>query len=119
LPYLYSVTDHLAALNRAETVPHDVAVPGHGPILSHVSAGVQANRALVEQVASIVIELCAEPRMPEDLLADLLVRLGGAPPDAASYYLLHPTIFAYLSHLERIGAVAHHIDRGRSLWSST
>jgi len=117
LPYLYSVTDHLASLSRAEAVVHSVAMPGHGPILEHVSLGIEPNRALVEDVASIVVELCLEPRMPEDLLADVLARLGGDPVDAASYYLLHPTIFAYLSHLERSGFLVHHIERGRSLWS--
>jgi glyoxylase-like metal-dependent hydrolase (beta-lactamase superfamily II) len=117
IPYLYSVTDHLASLDRADTVPHMVAVPGHGPILDHVSEATSANRDLVERVATCIVELCRTPRTPEDLLADVLIRFGANPIDAAGYYLLHPTIFAYLSHLERTGAVRHEIDRGRSLWT--
>lgn len=119
LPYLYSVTDHLTSLAHAETIPHTVAVPGHGPILDHVSDSTVPNREVVERVASLVVDLCTEPSMPEDLLAEVLLQLGGEPVDAASYYLLHPTIFAYLSHLERVGAVRHEIDRGRSLWIRT
>ena len=33
IPYLFSLTEHLAALERARGTPHRVAVAGHGPIL--------------------------------------------------------------------------------------
>jgi glyoxylase-like metal-dependent hydrolase (beta-lactamase superfamily II) len=116
MPYLYSVTDHLASLERASGVAHGLCVPGHGPALEHVSIGVAPNLESVERVAAIVVELCGEPHMPEELLALVLERIGGAPEDPAAYYLLHPTIFAYLSHLERLGELRHEIAGGRSLW---
>jgi hypothetical protein len=37
--------------------------------------------------------------------------------DASSFYLLQPTAFAFLSHLQRVGQVEHQIEEGRSLWS--
>jgi hypothetical protein len=117
MPYLYSVTSHVASLERALAVPHSVAVPGHGPLLRTVADGVEPSRALVERVASIVLDLCGEPRMPEDLLALVLEQLGGEPRDPAAYYLLHPTIFAYLSYLEGLGQVRHEIANYRSLWT--
>jgi glyoxylase-like metal-dependent hydrolase (beta-lactamase superfamily II) len=116
MPYLYSVRDHLPSLDRAESVVHTVAVPGHGPVLEHVSRGVGPNRDLVLRVAEMVADLCAEPRSPEDLLALVLERLDADPVDAPAYYLLHPTIFAYLSYLEANGVLEHQIERGRSLW---
>jgi glyoxylase-like metal-dependent hydrolase (beta-lactamase superfamily II) len=116
MPYLYSVRDHLPSLDRAERVSHQIAVPGHGPTLEHVSAGVGPNRQLVLQVAEMVTEICAEPLMPEDILAEVLNRLGADPTDAPAYYLLHPTIFAYLTYLESIEVLEHHVERGRSLW---
>jgi glyoxylase-like metal-dependent hydrolase (beta-lactamase superfamily II) len=116
IPYLYSVTDHMTALDRAERVIHHVCVPGHGPRLDHVGELVEHNRVLVEQVADMILELCAQARMPEDILADVLQRMDADPADPASYYLLHPTIFAYLSFLEGVGLVRHTIERGRSLW---
>jgi len=119
MPYLYSVRDHLPSLDRAEQVAHRVAVPGHGPVLDHVSVGVESNRQLVLQVAEMVTGFCREPRSPEDVLALVLEQLGADPVDAPAYYLLHPTIFAYLSYLESVGAVEHLIERGRSLWRST
>ncbi len=116
MPYLYSVRDHLPSLDRAEAVAHHVAVPGHGPTLEHVSVGAVPNRQLVMLVAEMIVEMCAEPLSPEDVLALVLQRLGADPSDAPAYYLLHPTVFAYLSYLEGEGALDHHIERGRSLW---
>jgi len=116
MPYLYSVRDHLPSLERAEAVAHQVVVPGHGPTLEHVSAGVEPNRALVMRVAEMIENLCAEPRSPEEVLASVLEQLGADPVDAPGYYLLHPTVFAYLTYLEAQGALNHQIERGRSLW---
>lgn len=116
MPYLYSVRDHLPSLDRAEAVTHQVAVPGHGPTLEHVSQGVEPNRALVLRVAEMIVELCAESRSPEDVLELVLEQLGADPSDAPAYYLLHPTVFAFLTHLEAQGVLEHQISRGRSLW---
>ena len=116
MPYLYSVRDHLPSLERARATPHQLAVPGHGPSLENVAIGVEPNEALVRRIADSVADLCEEPRTPDEILADLLGQLGADPPDAPAFYLLHPTIYAYLSYLEEIGAVRHWIERGRSLW---
>lgn len=118
MPYLYSVRDHLASLEHAATIPHRVAVPGHGPLLEPIDAAVEQNLALVRRIADMVVEICAEPRMPEEVLAELLTRLDAAPPDPAAFYLLHPTAFAFLTHLEAEGRVTHAIERGRSLWTA-
>ena len=116
MPYLYSVRDHIQSLARAREVAHAVAVPGHGPVLEHVTQGVEPNAALVERVAALVLELCAQPTTPEELLAGMLARLGADPADPAAYYLLHPTAFAYLTYLEELGLVRHEIRVGRSWW---
>ena len=52
-----------------------------------------------------------------DILASVAERLGAAIVDAPGYYLVQPTIGAFLSHLERIGEVRHEIERLRSVWS--
>lgn len=116
MPYLYSLTDHLVALGTAMTTPHAVVVPGHGPILSHVSKAVESNRQVIDRVTEMVFEACREPLMPEDILAIVLEHLESDASDAPGYFLLHPTIFAFLSHLEGVGRLSHSIERGRSLW---
>ena len=116
MPYLFSVRDHLKALDRAQETPHATAVPGHGPMLEHVGGLVDQNRALVLEVADRITRICREPLMAEEILARLLDELEADPQDAAAYYLLHPTIFAFLTYLEERGDVSHEIIRGRSLW---
>lgn len=117
MPYLYSVRDHLKSLDRAEQTPHTYAVPGHGPILDDIGPLVRRNRDLILSVADRIVSICAEPLMAEEILARLLRELDADPQDAAAYYLLHPTVFAYLTYLEELGRVSHEISDGRALWA--
>ena len=116
IPYLYSVTWHLAALDRAEATPHNVAVPGHGAITENLSLMIGENRALVLRVADAIVEELAEPQTAEGLMTRVLDRFDAPIIDAPGFYLLQPTIFAFLSHLQRVGAVSHEIDARRSIW---
>ena len=118
MPYLFSVRDHLKSLDRAAQIEHAWAVPGHGPVLQDVSALVQQNKELVLEVADRIVAICVEPLMPEEILARLLGDLGADPSDPAAYYLLHPTVFAYLTYLEEQERVSHEISAGRSLWQA-
>jgi hypothetical protein len=36
--------------------------------------------------------------------------------DDPTYYLLRPTVAAYLTHLTRIGEVSHEVSSNRSRW---
>jgi glyoxylase-like metal-dependent hydrolase (beta-lactamase superfamily II) len=118
IPYLFSLTDHLAALERARTVPHRVAVPGHGAVLKQgeLDSLIDTNIALATRVADAVLEHTKESRTAEAILRKLLVRFGAPVTDAPSFYLLQPTVFAYLGHLHREGRIAHEVQDGRSLW---
>jgi glyoxylase-like metal-dependent hydrolase (beta-lactamase superfamily II) len=121
IPYLFSLTEHLAALERARGTPHRLAVAGHGPILEagQLEAAVELNRALAERVAEAILDLTATPRSAETILEGLLRRFDAPVADAPSFYLLQPTVFAFLSHLHRTGEIGHEIRDGRSLWTRT
>jgi glyoxylase-like metal-dependent hydrolase (beta-lactamase superfamily II) len=118
IPYLFSLTDHLEALERVRRVLHQMAVPGHGSVLEQgeLNALIDANTALATQVADAMLELTAQPRTAEALLREVLVQFGAPVADAPSFYLLQPTVFAYLSHLQREGLMAHIVRDGHSLW---
>lgn len=116
MPYLYSLTDHLVSLDRALDVEHDHVVPGHGPESDHVSTAVEQNRNVALRVIEMVVDACREPRTPGDILRCVLEGIGAEVSDAPSYYLLHPTMFAVLSHLERTGELHHTVERGQSFW---
>lgn len=116
IPYLHSVTNHLAALDTAEVTPHKVAVPGHGEIGVDLNRLVKINRDLILEIGGRVVELCSEWTTAEELLTALLRQYEAAVQDAPSFYLLQPTAFAYLSHLQRTGRIEHDVRDGRSLW---
>ncbi len=116
IPYLCSVTDHLGALDTAEAVACQVAVPGHGEQVESLAGLVRANRALVLEVMERVSFLAREPVTAEGILTDLLNYYAAAVTDAPSFYLLQPTVYAFLSHLHRQGRLTHEVRHGQSLW---
>jgi glyoxylase-like metal-dependent hydrolase (beta-lactamase superfamily II) len=121
IPYLFSLTDHFAALDLARAVEHRVAVPGHGPVLDRegLASLIDINRDLAQHVIEVMLDLAAMPRTAESMLEGVLRWFGAPVKDAPSFYLLQPTVFAFLSHLHREGLIAHEVVAGRSLWSRT
>lgn len=86
IPYLFSLTEHLAALERAQVIPHRVAVSGHGPILQAGQLGslIDLNAALAHRVADAIVDLASTPLSAEEILAGALRRFGapcGPVPD--------------------------------------
>jgi glyoxylase-like metal-dependent hydrolase (beta-lactamase superfamily II) len=119
IPYLFSLTEHLAALERARGTPHRVAVAGHGPILDQgqLGAAIDLNKALAWRVAEAVLDLTAVPRTAEAILEGILRQFDAPVVDAPSFYLLQPTVFAFLSHLHRSGEIRHEVHEGQSIWT--
>jgi glyoxylase-like metal-dependent hydrolase (beta-lactamase superfamily II) len=118
IPYLFSVTDHLAALDTAERISCRTAMPGHGPRVESLGALCEQNRSLVLEVAERVVEFAAEPTTAEAILTRLLAAYGANVTDAPAFYLLHPTAYAFLTHLERQGRVRHQVKDRESLWTA-
>jgi glyoxylase-like metal-dependent hydrolase (beta-lactamase superfamily II) len=118
IPYLFSLTDHLAALERARLTPHRIAVPGHGPLLDQeaFAAAIDLNRALADRVCAVILDLTATPMSADAILHGILERFDAPVADAPSYYLLQPTVFAFLSHLHREQQITHEVSERRSLW---
>ena len=118
IPYLFGLTDHFAALERAREVRCDRVVPGHGPLLEGIGDAVDLNRARIDAVLEKTVELAREPATAEMILTGLLRAFGSPAADAPGFYLLQPTAFAFLAHLHRQGAVTHAVENGQSLWTA-
>jgi glyoxylase-like metal-dependent hydrolase (beta-lactamase superfamily II) len=118
IPYLYSVSDHLRALDHARSVPCRAAVPGHGAVVDDLSALIDLNQSLVEQAAARVLAFAREPVDAGQILADLLRHFGADVTDDPAFYLLQPTASALATHLQRQGRLRHDIRGGRSLWQA-
>ncbi len=118
IPYLFSVTDHLRALDMAEVVECRWAVPGHGAIVESLDDLIGLNRSLIHAVADCVVELCAAETTADVVVTGLLRRFEAPVSDAPGFYLLQPTVFAFLSYLARTGRIEHQIRDRQSLWRS-
>ena len=118
IPYLFGVKNHLAALERCVDVPANCVVPGHGPLLDSIVETRDLNLALMHDVVEQVIEICAEPSTGGEVLARLLGHYDATPQDAPAYFLLHPTVFAFLGYLQDEGRLRHDITNGESRWQT-
>jgi glyoxylase-like metal-dependent hydrolase (beta-lactamase superfamily II) len=116
IPYLYSVTDHLQALQRCAEVSPNCVVPGHGPLLDDIRELRDRNLAVVTETEELIVAFCGEPRTSGEIMKHVLDGRGAIVADSAGYYLLQPTINAYLSHLTRTRELINEISDNRSVW---
>jgi glyoxylase-like metal-dependent hydrolase (beta-lactamase superfamily II) len=117
IPYLYGLTDHLDALAYAATIACERVVPGHGPTAYSIGELVESNRAAIETVISALLDGLDSPKSADEICTQLFRRLNVPVDDEQAYFLLRPTINAYLTHLQRAGSVKVETrDRG-VIWS--
>jgi glyoxylase-like metal-dependent hydrolase (beta-lactamase superfamily II) len=116
IPYLYSVTDHLKALDACADVPARHVVPGHGQMLDDISNLRDRNRAIVTETAEVIVDFCNLPRTSGEIMKYVLDARGANVVDSPGYYLLQPTINAYLTHLIRTGELSHEVAANSSTW---
>ncbi len=116
IPYLCSVTDHSASLDRAATVQFDMAMPGHGPAVASLVNLIALNRRLVERLVATTLEALQQPLTIDALMVKILAAFDVDPINAAAYYLIQPTVYATLSHLETLGSIENIVANRQSTW---
>ncbi len=119
IPYLHSVSAHLKALDTAASIDCTTAIPGHGPVVHDLTPLIEVNKGLVNEVIEVILECAKEPVDATSVLTTVLRYFEAPVHDASSFYLLHPTIYAFLSHTERNGLMRHEVNDARSLWTTT
>lgn len=116
IPYLFGLTDHLTSLGIAASVPASAVVPGHGPHLESIEPLVAINRQAIERTLDNIRSVLARPVTSDEVCAAVFTALDVPVTDAQSYFLLKPTVSAYLAHLDRIGEAQLEIVDKRALW---
>ena len=91
-------------------------MPGHGPVGSDTTDLLALNRFLVLQVAERIQEFAAVPSSANDLMARVLESYQAPVADHPAYFLLHPTIFAFLSYLHGQGKLESAVEGYQTLW---
>jgi len=117
IPYVFNLTDHQASLDSLAGLTFDTAIPGHGASMTDVAEWLSANQMAIDRVCEAILDATGSPGQQADVMATVAGRLGAAILDAPSFYLVQPTIGAFLSHLERLGEIQHEIVEMRSLWT--
>lgn len=116
IPYLYGLTEHLEALETTANIECDHVAPGHGSILEAIDDLVQQNRDAIDNVIVNIVEIIDRPMMADEICRDLFRQMKVSTPDAQAYYLLRPTVQAYLAHLERIGKLRLEMQDASVVW---
>ncbi len=116
LPYLFGLTTHLESLDRARGLQCSVVVPGHGPVLESIEPIAGENLAVIERAMGAIEDIVRQPKSSDEVCAELFQRMEVPVSDAQGYYLLRPTVLAYLSHLERLGMTELLIERKAAVW---
>ncbi len=116
LPYLYGLTAHLETLERSLAIPCSKVVPGHGPAEESLEPLVTLNRSVIDQACQAIVESLREPANSDAVCASLFRALDVPVNKAQGYYLLRPTVMAYLSHLQRSGAISYEVREEQMLW---
>ena len=119
IPYLYGLTDHLASLAEASAIQAVRVVPGHGEAPESIGELASLNLAAIDRTMEVLLELLSEPLSGDALAAATFARLVVPVTDAQGYFLLRPTISAYLAHLERLGAVRFEVIGTNAIWRRT
>ncbi|MCO5227423.1 MAG: MBL fold metallo-hydrolase [Thermomicrobiales bacterium] len=117
IPYLYGLTEHLAAMETARGVSAVKVVPGHGPILDDINPLVDRNLSAINAVIESLLAIIDRPLLADDVCQRLFQRMNVSIPDAQAYYLLRPTVQAYLAHLERQGAIHLIVEDASVKWN--
>jgi glyoxylase-like metal-dependent hydrolase (beta-lactamase superfamily II) len=119
IPYLYGLTEHLDALEYALTVECTAVVPGHGPIEASMAGPVEHNRAVIERTITALLNVLETPKTADAACQDLFKALDVPVVDEGGYFLLRPTVSAYLSHLHRVGDIVTEVNDKTVVWRRT
>lgn len=116
IPYLFDLDRHLASIEAAGRLECGHVVPGHGPVERDLHRLQRLNVGIAEETTDVILGKLDEP-LSLDALSESVFEAMEVPIHGhLSYYLLRPTIAAYLTSLESRGSVEHVIVGKQSRW---
>ena len=113
--YLYDPEAYLETLERVKGMEAELFVPSHAAPTENIVPLAQMNIDKVHEIAGVVMEICAEPRMFEEILRELFARFG-LTMTFQQYALIGSTLRSYLAWLRDRGELDVEIADARLLW---
>lgn len=117
ISYAYSITKRLESLERLRHYSCAYYVLGHGLPEHDITDLIERNTAQVMDVLNFIKNyLMQAPAEINEILEAVCQRYGIEIRNIREYYLVYPTLHAYLSHLHNSGQITYQITDHRLLW---
>lgn len=110
--FLYDVAAQLATLDALASVEADWFVPSHAAPTRDIRPLVEYNKGKIAEIAAFLVETCASPATPEELLVRLSVRFG-IEINHTQYVLMGSTLRSYLAWLAGTKELVSRLEGGR------
>ncbi len=115
LGYLWDPGVYIETLERVKGMEAKLFVPSHAAPAEDIAPLAQFNIDKVNEAAERILDLCAEPKPFEQLLAELF-RAYGMAMSVQQYALIGSTLRSYLSWLHDEGRVEMFVEGEMLLW---
>lgn len=115
--YVYDVEQYLRTLDVVEGLSAPLFVPAHAPACTDMGELARVNRAAVQEIAGVILELCREGLDFERLLKALFDRFA-LTLSFEQYVLVGSTVRSYLSWLKDSGRVRGEIAGNMLIWKT-
>jgi glyoxylase-like metal-dependent hydrolase (beta-lactamase superfamily II) len=116
--FLYDVGAQLETLEALSRIEAAWFVPSHAAPTREIGPLVEYNKGKIADLASFLLEACASPSSPEELLVRLSIRFG-IELNHTQYVLMGSTLRSYLAWLAENKEIASRIEAGRLLFERT
>ena len=113
--YLYDPAVYIETLERVKGMKAKLFIPSHAAPTEDIVGLAQLNIDKVHEIAGIIVEICQTPRMFEEILQALFVRLG-LTMTFQQYALIGSTLRSYLAWLRDRGDLEVEIAEAKLLW---
>lgn len=120
LLYIYDVARFLETLSTLGHMTAQVFVPAHSAPLTDLTPVIAANRKMVDDIAAVLLDICASREQYGYILKEVFIRLGldklmhhglGDAEDHNEYFIIGSTVRSYLSWLHDTGRLSIEITR--------
>lgn len=115
--FLYDVAGYLETLDKVCTLEGCLFIPAHADAVADIRPLAEVNRAKVQEILGVVLELCREPIGFEELLQKVFTRYQ-LTMDFSQYVLVGSTVHSYLAYLLDKGAVTAIFTENHLLWQA-
>lgn len=113
--FLYDVAAYLDTLEKVSRLEGTLFVPAHAPACADIRPLAALNRAKVEEICGVLLELCEIPRTPDQILREVFQHYGLAM-DFSQYALVGSTVRSYLAYLMDAGRLAVEFREEQLFW---